>query len=485
MIKRLTLGLLLLIFAAAWLLQVHLFLNGDVSYYLHAAQSLLAGGTYSQDFFNPNPPLSLFLYMPALLLSAIFKCSLLLSFRLYAFTLIALVLGVCFSLVQKLFSQEGPYFVGYVMAVLAAVFLLLPLYHFGQRDHLLVIFTLPYLLLVALRLEGRPKEALPSVPTQVFIGLLAGLGFALKPQFLLIPLLVELYYLYRKTSFLSWCRAEVLAYLGLFLYLALMMVFFYPDYLKVVIPFVMQYYYPSVGTSWQDLVLYQPLLFCYAAFLLASNNLLRVALLALMLTYFSQRTTFFYHALPALTLAVFILSLSVIHYRRSHLKILMSVFLFAMLLPLLHQVYFKGIEYKEEVLGKMIGFMQTQQHPKTMMVMARWGSYGFPVADYIGSRPVQRFDCLWPVVALSKQKGAGRDFFINMVTDDLERNRPDVVLVDSEDHSFTEDGAAFNYLVFFSENERFRKAWQDYRYQSSLDVYPRYKLDVYQRNPKT
>ena len=50
-------------------IQLTIFLNFDVTYLTHAAKLLLEGGTYTHGFFETNPPLILFLYMPPLFLS--------------------------------------------------------------------------------------------------------------------------------------------------------------------------------------------------------------------------------------------------------------------------------------------------------------------------------------------------------------------------------------------------------------------------------
>ena len=58
---------------------------------------------------------------------------------------------------------------------------------FGQREHLMIVAGLPYLLLSQARLEGRETVRGLTLATTLF----AGLAFALKPHFLLIPLMVE------------------------------------------------------------------------------------------------------------------------------------------------------------------------------------------------------------------------------------------------------------------------------------------------------
>ena len=63
-------------------------------------------------------------------------------------------------------------------------------YDFGQREHLMVLGALPYLFLAARRVQGVQE------PYRYIVAILAAVAFAIKPYFLFIPALVELYLLF-------------------------------------------------------------------------------------------------------------------------------------------------------------------------------------------------------------------------------------------------------------------------------------------------
>jgi hypothetical protein len=74
----------------------------------------------------------------------------------------------------------------------------------GQREHLLIILTLPYLVLLTSRFTDRP-----CVTSKAFaIGLLGVLGFALKPYFLIVPVALEIYLMIKHRSLVTWLRPE-------------------------------------------------------------------------------------------------------------------------------------------------------------------------------------------------------------------------------------------------------------------------------------
>ena len=91
-----------------------------------------------------------------------------------------------------------------VFYTLLLVTFYLPMYAFLQREYLLFIFIMPYLLLAALRIENKSIHPLASF----FIGLFAGLGFAIKPFFLVTLVLVELCVMIKTRNFFSWLRIE-------------------------------------------------------------------------------------------------------------------------------------------------------------------------------------------------------------------------------------------------------------------------------------
>ncbi|WP_424813875.1 hypothetical protein [Roseococcus sp. YIM B11640] len=115
-------------------------------------------------------------------------------------------------------------------------------YDFAQREHLMLAAALPYLVLAARRAEGVSA----SRATSLAAALLAAVGFALKPHFLILPALVELYVLCRRglAAFrdpVPWVMAAVwLGYLGLIFGS-------FPDYPGFTLPLALEYYHSHLG----------------------------------------------------------------------------------------------------------------------------------------------------------------------------------------------------------------------------------------------
>src|SRR4029079_2179661 len=77
----------------------------------------------------------------------------------------------------------------FLCTMAAFALLILPGREFGQREHLLVIAILPYLSLCARQIEGSLS---PPARIRLLLGIVAGVGIALKPYFLAAPAMTEL-----------------------------------------------------------------------------------------------------------------------------------------------------------------------------------------------------------------------------------------------------------------------------------------------------
>ena len=99
-----------------------------------------------------------------------------------------------------------------LLAGMTFVFLFLPACQFAQREHLMFIATMPYWCLAV----ARANKANIHFFAALLAGLLAAVGFALKPFFLIPFVFVELYLIVAWRSFWTIFRVETVT-IGLFL----------------------------------------------------------------------------------------------------------------------------------------------------------------------------------------------------------------------------------------------------------------------------
>lgn len=303
-------GFLITIFCLGWIVEQHIIFSRDTSWLLEASKRMFAGGNYINDFYENNPPWVLYFYLPAVVIAKYFSINILLSCHLFVFFLAGGSLAICWSLLQKIFFKEDIILAKIFLVTMAAVFLLLPSYDFGQREHLLWILSAPYLLLVAARLQGFEFKRWFTV----LIGLCAGSVFLLKPYFIPTLMLVELFFSIKRRRLLAVFRPETIAMAVLGVLYAMLIVMRHMDYILEVMPFALRWCGLGDHDPWIIvlnglLVLYSifVLIFCVASYhynrYQTLTVILSLALIGFLISYFIQHTTWYYHRYPAIALA--------------------------------------------------------------------------------------------------------------------------------------------------------------------------------------
>lgn len=232
-------------------------LNHDVAAVLHFTERWLAGEPLYARLVDMNPPL---VFVLTLLPAAIGAWTPLDGVQ----GMVLSVLGLCAisaTLALRLLRHRpgSPISRPVEAACLSATIPLLTIaagYDFGQREHLMVVAAMPYLILAARRIEANTPAGHGAV---LGCAILAALGFALKPHFLAVPALVEALVLLRRgrrgqaeaalRDPVPWTMAAVWL-----LYLAAIPLLF-PDYFGQVLPLAWAYYLDIGGFAWWQVLL--------------------------------------------------------------------------------------------------------------------------------------------------------------------------------------------------------------------------------------
>lgn len=168
------------VFVAAVLLRRALPFNVDVSWWLIVSERMLDGQRLYVDILETNPPIAVSVYWLGVALAR------LIDVRPEVTTdgLILLLIAASLALTWRIL-QHGSRFgraAGGALAVWAAALLsILPMYDFGQRDHLALVAMLPALAVYILR--GSRDAVTPAAI--VIAGLSAAITMCFKPYFAL------------------------------------------------------------------------------------------------------------------------------------------------------------------------------------------------------------------------------------------------------------------------------------------------------------
>lgn len=507
-IKFIVWGVLLTLGVVAWILEANLFLNWDVSWDLLATERLLQGGTYTHDFFDLNPPLIFFLYAPAVALSKFFALSLTLTFRLYIFAIAFFSLWICHTLIRRIVSREHALLSDLLLISILFTFLLLPTLDFGEREHLLLVFTLPYFLTVAYRLQ----HLLLNRWYAVGIGIFSILGFALKPYFMIAFLFVELFAIGYTRQLWYWVRTEVITMAVLLIAYVGVVVMYYPDYLSVVVPLAKRYYYAGFHSPWPIVLENNLVYFCGMASLIYmlqyKNNpykilctVLWLAMFGFLSSYLLQQTGWAYHILPATGIAILLLTIS-----SSFLSPppyitpwLGSVAAILLIIPLLYidQRYTNGYVFQknQRVLKT---FLQTHAQNQPVYFITASPREIFPTVMDTNAVYTSRFLHFFWTPGFVQENLASHDslFFpnqitkdenaiIDMISEDIENPKAKFILVDVKKHKSFFRTQSFEYLPYLLQFARFQTAFKPYRYFATIKApsFPRleYEFEVYVR----
>jgi hypothetical protein len=273
--------------------------DSDVSWQLWIAHQVNGGAHLYRDIVEVNPPLWFWTALP---LDALASA---LHLRVEAIAVITMGIACAFALSAASHliggtAAQRTLFLSYAALILTAM----PWMHAGQREQIALIGTLPYAALAALRRGGGTVS--PALAAGIGLG--AALGFALKPYFLLVPVLLELWLFAAQRR--SWrpLRPETLALAGAGLLYASAIAIFARDYLSATLPLVRLAYGVTGAPHFVDL--FQPfVLAAPAALVLAASQARRtnplsrallVAATAFAAAYFIQNKGWTYHAIPLL-----------------------------------------------------------------------------------------------------------------------------------------------------------------------------------------
>jgi hypothetical protein len=494
------LAILALTVAGQWL-QSRVHLNHDVSWFVHFSRWLLQGRALGIDLHDGNLPMVWGLFMPsaALVQSGLLDEPSAVRMVFWAYFLISTALLI--SVLSRLESRNRAASVGWVVAfVLIAT--LAPGFSFGQREHASVLFAMPYLAAAVLRLQG---GQIPRKSLAICIGVLAGIGFALKPHFLGIPALVELLLLAR----LGWrsllVRVESLVFGLTVLAYVVAAVLLIPDYLKFTIGLTRSAYWAYDSANFPVILeryihvakpaLYGALIALVTRTWSQQHTVMLLAGLGYSASYFVQSKGFVYQAYPVLVCSVIFLGICIgrglprawTEWQGSknfpRLAVLSVVVLLAV--PPIKQAHDDVVrwyftyniaygpvgQFRQAVIEVVNHFAPTRQ--SYFFAFTTHPFPGFPtasytIAEYSGRSIVQQFIPAYARLdevtdAVVRQRVVRTaEYQRRVVVEDFERRPPSIVFAERSPARLGMNGRQFDDIAFYLTDPRFQRIWKNY-----------------------
>lgn len=504
------LPLLSLCLLAYWI-QINVYLNKDVAILSHTAALMLKGQAYAHDIFEPNPPLIFYLHFLPLMMSSLTNIKILYMLRMVMIGLIFGSIACSHYLFKQLFKSSGisnTWLINVMSFGLAGILLFLPADSFEQREHFLLIFTIPYFLLTACRLDDKPIKKSAAL----LIGVMGGIGFSIKPFFLPTFVLIELLWMYRQKNKmrgnnknkLGSLRIESLSAGLIIVMYGLCVLLFYPDYLHIVIPLWLPYY-RGIIWPWINLFTYPLFIWCCAALALSCfikkeepnatlKRVFAISIVGFLIAFLIPQVMWYYHVLPALSMSFlyFILLFGELTQPiKGTSKRLLEIVLLTLMamvvfsLPIIQSIVLttNAITYfhSNSPINRLIVYLNQHSRHNTYtffsMTHSLYDLEFYSTAQYVGTFSF----CVWEYSRLAPERYSvssqqdTRSYALKLVTHDLNDKKPEFVIVDipsSENYLHQ----TIDYPKEYALDKNFHEAWSHYEYLRSFKPY-----DIYQR----
>ena len=474
-------------------------LNHDVAAVLHFAERWLAGERLYRDLIDMNPPLIFVLSLAPAALgkltplggpTAVVLCTL-------------IYLGVAFALCWRLIKRSGlsadHAYRQMLPPLLLFLLIVCPGQAYAQREHLMLASMLPYLLLADARVRGAPVGA----GMRWTVALFAALGFAIKPHFLIFPLLIEGYVLARRGlrpgfgDLVPWAMGGVFVLYAAFVLLAM------PAYLAFVLPLAQDNYLQLGIGPWLVLrhsqltipaALFLPL--AVLAFTVSRSSFGRIVALAGIggvLQAVAQGKGWPYHVLPTETCLLLLAGVQCCDlFERYRPRIRAQAWLAALIAAFMLLVYLLAV-----LVRPLMYFREEFDHGRPAALLAKVREYApnapvmilspgvypfFPVLNYTGSTMATRFMTMWvlqgayaecvpgaPRYRAPGDMGSAEAYVYEAIAEDMYRFRPKLLVVDRYPGIPVCEGRDFNFLDFFRQHPLFEANWERYLYIGNLD----------------
>jgi hypothetical protein len=466
----------------------------DLAFYLYAARRVLDGAVLYRDVVEINPPLIIWLNLPAAAVARLASVPDIHVYRALVSLLVGGVLVFSHRIFGHLTGSEGFGRAPYLLLV--PWFALFPLAgdDFGQREHLLLAFIVPYLLVSAARQKGVPVPSIEAVGA----GVLAGLGLALKPHFVIAWLAIEA--VRRTRSGVEQWRVtpELLATaVTLVAYLVAVTVLT-PDYFRVV-RILGPAYTKFMARPLVDVTLLAPaaprILFAVLAFLALrrsssgtpAGSLLAAATLGAYAAAALQRKGFSYHYYPALALGFTLLVAIAVSthetrtwVQRTYVRLARAVVATIVIVGA-GTTLLGALRPGEDAraLADLAAAVRTRSNGRPVGVLSYTINSAFPLMNDAGTTLASRFPCLWPLATsywdslttggalryhTPPEMGPAERLMWDAVAEDLIGARPGLLLILRPGRDVPHNGLRrLNYVAYFGRRSELADFFSGYQ----------------------
>jgi len=470
--------------------QFQIALNTNHAWLLIAAERFMEGGQYGSDFYEPNPPMSLLIYVPQYLMHDWLGMPLHLVPASFGLLFLLGAAAVFYYQLQRYALISDPAINMLILPsfIVAGIFMPGNIY-FAERDHFVFLTLVP-----ALYAQLAVTYGAPNRPFLVRAGfLLAGLLLLIKPHYGLFPAMVLLHRLYKTRSLKSVIYAPDFQGLALsVLVYAFIIALIFPTYISDIVPDFLHIYLKDLSTNIFPYFLYYAFL-CVCLVMGALffplheqakkvTLCLTLAALVAFFLYFLQGKNFTYHTIAGLSF--FFMALGILLWGMlDHLvlkgraqRISVAVFLAFMLIgAYIMRPPLPDFPTHEEYARTPLAIEIEQcESPCPHFIFSENMEMIFQVALYTKEQHASRYPGLWwlDYTIRNPDDADARNKHLDNLRQDFERYRPKMLLIAT---NMKRGGAEnFDLMAYMEDNKNLAALLENYRYDHTLEDNRRY-----------
>lgn len=434
----------------------------DAAWLLTIARRIRSGATlYSNDLIEVNPPMIVDVARLVLAGSDSLGIRAITAWRLCVFALEAVSLVGSLRLLGRLVDAPRDRFLAPAAVAATAALACLPGIDFGQREHFILLLSAPYVLAAAVYVDGGQAGR----GWRIAAGAMMAVALSIKPHYALLVLCVEAGVVMHTRRARAVVRVETVSAVAFAIAVAAALVWRYPGYLTVALPFALRYYRDYVGL--QLAAAHGMYLGLAALAVVAARRMgVRTSAPALLwsagfgayLALVAQGKGWGYHFVPARSLlflsgglATVLIGRALVSRLARHTTLsparLVSVATIAVVAVLGGLMIRRTVNINNgpwpRQFAELTQLLQRERPAGTPLSMATLSLElfpAFPVVELLGGEWASRYSCLWTVPAIEAHERAQNDRgadgtserarLIAEIGEDLTNRRPTVVLVE-------------------------------------------------------
>ena len=485
--------LILTAFLIVWsTLYLRVYMDTDLGWLLECLDRFMAGGTYTQDFYESNPPLSFWIYIPAYPLYTYMSIDPKIS--VFAAVLAYLLFSnfAFFSLLRKeKHFNSLDLFIIMSAIIMSQSWVAGEVY--GSKDHLIAAFLLPFSL-YQYRLTRGLKTGTLLATSSIIMG---GIAVCLKPHYALIPALFFAHRLYTTRSLIKTIVSpDFLGTLLIGIFYLLLIWLFTPEFLSQLPQLVSLY---SVEKPYPLHIRYHYAVYAILAalgsyFIFSENNqktlmksvyIFSALSLVCIIPYILQNKGFHYQTLPFLCYGATAGFIAIYGMIKELTKCKSDIAIWGTCATMV--VVFGGYTYGNKIPKLTKEQFKTTPIIKTIDELAWNRVYAnYYYKHVLSSLPKisslkkgSRFGELWPLTGLTLLTNKTDDpelqnqykkqmyNFVGLIVEDMIRYKPSVILIpqyrDFETHKPTKD-----YYNFLIKHDGFKENMINYTFYDTI-----------------